>query len=106
MDARQDREIPRPAGRRLREQPVENRRSPARDLRLLPGACAAWAVAALVIRLDTGGALLLGGVLSLCALCCAAVVVRCRKSAAARVLFIALSVAAMVCLPAAAQMEE
>lgn len=105
-DARQDREIPRPAGRRLRERPAENRRSPARDLRLLPGACAAWAVAALVIRLDTGGALLLGGVLSLCALCCAAVVVRCRKTAAARVLLIALSVAAMVCLPAAAQMEE
>lgn len=81
--------------------------SPARDLRLLPGAVAAWGTAVLVIRLDAQGALLLGGVLALCAVGCGTVVIRGRRSnPAGRVLLIVAGVAAMVCFAATGQLEQ
>ena len=94
-------------GGRRRTEPAAAQPSPTRDLRLLPGALAAWGAAALAIRLDAQEALLLGGVLALGTLGCAAVVVQIRKrSCAAQVLLIFLGVAAMVCLAAAAHLHQ
>ncbi|MBM7783185.1 ComEC/Rec2 family competence protein [Arthrobacter tumbae] len=95
-------------GARRRPEPAAARPSPARDLRLLPGALAAWGAAALAIRLEAQDALLLGGLLALGTLGCAAVVVvRIRKgSPAAQILLIFLGVAAMICLAAAAHLNQ
>lgn len=92
---------------RKRKAPVTARQSPARDLRLLPGALAAWGAAALAIRLDAHAALLLGGLLALYTLVCAAVVVRSRISRpAVQVLLMVVGVAAMVCVAASAHLNQ
>lgn len=86
---------------------AEARKSPARDLRLLPGAAAAWGAAALTIRLGASDALVAAILLGLCTAGCIAVVVRRPKSPSVlRILLLTLGASAMVTLSAAAHLEE
>lgn len=90
-----------------RSELIEPRLSPARDLRLLPAALAAWVTAAVAIRLEATDALWLGIILAFLALVSLAVIVLCRKDPPAlRVLMVSTGIAAMVCFPAAARMEQ
>ncbi|WP_346028252.1 ComEC/Rec2 family competence protein [Arthrobacter parietis] len=92
---------------RRRKEPAATQASPARDLRLLPGALAAWGAAAFATRLEAQDALVLGGLLALVTIGCAVVVVRSgRHLPVAQVLLVFLGAAAMVCLAAASHQYQ
>lgn len=93
--------------RAARTDNAASQRSPSRDLRLLPAALAAWGTAALAIRLEASDAVWLGVVLTASALGCGALVGWGRRNASGlRLIMVASAVAAMVCFPAAAKLEQ
>lgn len=92
---------------RTGRRPDDFTRSPARDLRLLPAAATAWVTAACAIRLSAPEALLLGSVLALITAGCAAAAYRNHAGhPAMHVLLMAFGVAAMVCFPVSAHLQQ
>lgn len=83
------------------------RRSPSRDLRLLPVALTAWGSAAIAIRLDSSAALLVAALLAACTGVCAARALNASSDAPlVRILLVMVGAAAMVFLSAPGKLEQ